>query len=136
MNTNLYIIRCAIKCPDSTILETKHSHDYQTHLDAVTGEVYILDGGGYYYRTSVNKVPATMLMITTDDPFELQRTIPFWRSFGKDGEHYPEGVRMSLEQMEDDHLFNILDTQQHIKGTAVERMFINEVEYRKLNKEV
>lgn len=126
-----YIIRCAIKCPDGTILCTKHRHDYQTHLDTVTGEVYVIDGGhGYYYRTSVNKVPAESLMVTTDDPFEEQRKVPFWKSYGKNGE-YPDGIILSLGQMEDEHLCAIIETQIHIKGTAVEQMFINEIEWRK-----
>lgn len=126
-----YIIRCSICTPDGTILETKHRNDYQTHLDNVTDEVYMLDGGhGYYYRTSINKVPAELIMVTTDDPFELQRTIPFWKSYGKDGEHYPNGVILSLEQMEDDHMYSILDTQNQIRGTAVQQMLLNELGYR------
>jgi len=133
MKPSPYIIRCSIQCPDGTILETKHRHDYRTHLDTTTGEIYMIDGGhGYYYRTSKNIIEAKSLIVTTDDPFELQRAIPFWKSYGKNAEHYPEGIHLSLEQMEDDHIFNILDTQQHIKGTSVERMFLNELDYRKL----
>lgn len=127
-----YIIRCAIRTPDGTILCTKHRHDYQTHLDSVTGEVYVLDGGyGYYYRTIVNDVPAESLMVTTDDPFEEQRKVQFWKSYGKDGSLYPDGVYLSLEQMDTDHIEAVLATQSHIRGTPVHQMFINELEWRK-----
>ena len=125
-----YIIRCAMICPDGTYLECLHRHDYKSYIDTVTEETYFIDGGEYYYRTSVNKVPAKMLIVTTDDPFELQRTIPFWKSYSKNAEYYPHGIRLSLEQMEDDHLSNILDTQHHIRGTPIQRMFLNELEYR------
>ena len=128
--TQTYIIRCAIRCPDGTILETNHRHDYQTHLDGVTGEIYMLDGHGYYYRTSVNAVPAESLMVTTDSPFEEQRKVKFWKSYGKDGSLYPDGVYLSLEQMDTDHIEAVLATQSHIRGTPVHQMFINELEYR------
>ena len=33
-----------MRTPDGTILESKHRHDYVTHLDA-NGNEYMLDGG-------------------------------------------------------------------------------------------
>lgn len=130
-----YIIRCAIRTPDNTILETKHRHDFRTHFDVISNETYVLDGCGYYYRTSINKVPAESLMVTTDDPFEEQRKVPFWKSYGPTGELYPDGVLLALQDMSDLHLEAIMRTQRHIKGTAVEQMFINEIEYRKTNEQ-
>ena len=128
-----YIIRCAIRCPDGTILETKHRHDYQSHTDRITGETIFLDGGhGYYYRASINAMPAESLIVTTDNPFEEQRKVPFWKSYGKNME-FPNGRFLSLKDMEKDHIDAVLLTQQHIKGTAVEQMFINELKWREDN---
>ena len=40
-----------MRTPDGTILESKHRHDYVTHLDA-NGKEYMLDGGLAYVRSS------------------------------------------------------------------------------------
>ncbi len=47
------ILRSRMRTPDGTILESKHRHDYVTHLDA-NGNEYMLDGGLAYVRSSAN----------------------------------------------------------------------------------
>lgn len=127
-----YILSVKMKCPDGFIMETKHRHDYQTHVCEVTGDIYMLDGGhGYYYRTSHNEVPAEVTVIDTNSPFEEQRQVNFWKSYGKSGEYFPEGIYLSLSEMSDDHIDQILHTQSHIRGTDVEVLFLNELGYRK-----
>lgn len=130
-NYRPYIIYNAIRTPDGTVLECKHRHDFKTHLDKVTGETYMNDGLGYYIRRSVNHIPADDLCVTTQDPFEIQRTIKFWKSYGKEGEYYPDGVVLALQDMSDDHIAAILETQKQIDDSAVEGMFHNEVLFRK-----
>ena len=126
-----YIIQVQMVTPDKTVLICRNRHDYQTHIDAVTGEFYMLDASDYYYRQSVNEVPAKITVIDTNSPFEEQRKVQFWRSFGKNAEHYPEGIYLSLEQMETEHIRAILETQHQIKGQPVEQMFLNELNWRK-----
>jgi len=131
-----YILKLSMKCPDGYVMEPRDRHDYQTHVCSVTGDVYMVDGGhGYYYRTSSNKVPAEMTIVTTDDPFEEQRKVKLWKSYGKSGEYYPNGIYLSLAEMTDDHIDQILHTQSHIRGTEIEQLFKNEVAFRKKAKE-
>lgn len=48
---NQRILSNRMRTPDGTILESKHRHDYVTHLDA-NGNEYMLDGGLSYVRSS------------------------------------------------------------------------------------
>ena len=122
------IIRNAIRCPDNTILESKHRHDYQSHVDAITGETYNCDGGLDYFRGSINKVQPTFLHVTTDDPFELQREAFTWGSYGKNGDEPLYYIK--LKDMEDEHILAILKTQTRIDGTYVQELFMQEMDYR------
>jgi hypothetical protein len=126
-----YIIYNAGICPDGTLLHCTSSYDYQSHIDVVTGEWYMLDGVGYCIRTSVNTVPMKMLTVTADDPQEQIREVFSWRSYGKSGREPAKD--MILKQMTNEHISAILCTQERIKGTPVERVFEQELEYRKAN---
>lgn len=64
-----FLVYSAIKCPDGAILESKHVHDYVTHIDK-NGETYVLDGGAEYIRRSVNKEEAEDLSLYSDSPHE------------------------------------------------------------------
>jgi hypothetical protein len=59
------ILRNRMRTPDGTILESKHRHDYVTHLDA-NGNEYMLDGGLSYVRSSANG-DEEMLTVFDDD---------------------------------------------------------------------
>ena len=123
------IIRNAIKCPDGTILESKHRHDYKAHIDRVTTERYAVDGGLDYFRGSINKVQPEYLHVTTEDPFEVQREAFTWGSYGKNGDEPKHYIK--LMDMQTEHIKAILDTQWQIEGTYVEKLFQQELEYRK-----
>lgn len=125
-----FIVYNAIRTPDGTVLESFNRHDYKVHKDKVSNEVYMVDGGLSYLRRSQNRTPAEELVVYLDDDYDKVRSVPFWKSYGKDGELYPEGVRLSLKQMSDDHIRAILDTQQHVQGILRE-LFIKELDYRK-----
>ena len=127
---NKIIIRNAILTPDGTYLRSYHVHDYKTHVDKVTGEVYMVDGGNEYLRRSVNDVPAEDLTVYLDDNFEVVRMAFVWKSYGKNLEHAPNGIYVALCDMEDDHIEAILTTQNHIRGTFVENLFMDELKYR------
>lgn len=129
MNSKAQILRNAIITPDGTYVRSYHRHDYKQHVDTLTGETYVVDGGNDYLRRSINEVPAEDYTVTTDDPFEEQRYAFTWGSYGKHGDqpkHY-----ICLCDMSTDHIRAILRTQPQIKGTYVEDLFVQELEYRK-----
>lgn len=128
---NETIICNAIITPDGTYLRSYHRHDYKEHLDKLTGEVFIVDGGTDYLRRSINTTPATSMDVYLSDPFKAIREAFVWKSYGKNGEHIPHGIYISLQDMTDEHLNAILDTQTQIKGTYVEDLMKQELAYRK-----
>ena len=123
------IIRNAIKTPDGTILESRHRHDYQMHYDDTTGERYSVDGGLDYFRGSVNKDKPEYLHVTTEDHFELQREAFTWGSYEKNGDEPKHYIK--LMDMTTEHILAVLETQCQIEGTYVEKLFKQELEYRK-----
>jgi hypothetical protein len=125
------IICNAIMTPDGTYLRSYHRHDYKEHVDKVSGETYMVDGGTDYLRRSINTTPAKSMDVHLSDPFETVRRNFVWRSYGKNGEHLPHGIYLTLHAMTTDHIHAILDTQQHIKGSYVEDVMIKELAYRK-----
>lgn len=128
------LIYNAIRTPDGTVLHSRHRHDYLEHFDTVSGEWYVNDGGNDYMRRSVNKVPAQELSLTMKEPHHLKRQVITWKTYGKDGE-FPDGKIIRLCDMETDHVRAILDTQYHIHGTYMEKLFSDELDYRMLDEQ-
>lgn len=116
------IVANMIKTPDGTILQSKNRHDYVTHVDKVTGETYMVDGGISYLRRSLNKVPALELSVYEDACHEIKRRYFVWGS--------NDGKWRSLETMSNAHIEAILETQYQIRGTHVYRLFMDELIYR------
>lgn len=124
-----HILRNAIITPDGTYLESFDRHDYKSHEDSLTGELYIVDGGYQYIRRSANKVPAQDLTVTTSDPFTLQRRAFTWGSYGKmqdQPKHY-----IFLCDLTEDHIYAILRNEGWTKGSYVEDLLKSELAYRK-----
>lgn len=124
------IIRNAIITPDGTYLRSYHRHDYKEHLDEVSGETYIVDGGNEYLRRSINKVSPEDLTVYLSDPFEIVRMAFVWKSYGKNLEHLPNGIYIALCDMTDEHIEAILTTQTQVYGTYVEKLLKEELVYR------
>jgi hypothetical protein len=121
------IIRNAIQTPDGTILESTRTHDYKTHMDSITKEKYVVDGGGQYLRRSVNKVPYIELSLYEDGDIEKIRQIFSWGTFGKDGKQSLK--KKLLCDMPDDHIEAIINDGIYKWNDLMGR----ELEYRKLN---
>lgn len=115
------------KCKD--IIESKHRHDFVT---CSCGAVSV-DGGKDYLRR-LGTDYSDLSEITSkeeEDYFESIRNSFTWGSYGPKGDQ-PK-YYILLKDMTTEHINAILDTQWHIKGTAVEEWFKMEIGYR--NKE-
>lgn len=118
-----------IRTPDGTVLESVFTHDYQEHTDK-NGEVYFIDGGRDYQRTSVNKIPAENISIYTDSPFEEIRTNYKRGTFDNEGRR----IWKPISECSDEHLKNILIyNQEHCPNTPqwYTDIILKEQEYRK-----
>ena len=124
------VIYNAIKTPDGTVLISRHRHDYVTHVDSISKETYLTDGGtGGYVRRSVNVIPAEDLSVYADDDFELVRTVAVRGSRGVDGNEPLHWIKIC--DMTDDHLKAVLEyggEQWHLD------IIKKEIEWRKKSK--
>jgi len=131
MSTSKIVVN-AIRTPDGTVLRSYHRHDYVTHKDTISGEVYMTDGGLDYMRRSVNTVPYEDLSLYSDAPHEQLRVAVTWGTRGKYGS---EPLRhLPISQMDNDHIFAVLDTQQNMYP-QVRAIMINELKQRGLEYE-
>ena len=119
------ILSNKMRTPDGTILESKHRHDYVTHLDA-NGNEYMLDGGLDYVRVSANG-DEEMLTVYDDDPYEDIRGVVKWGTFGKNGGETLVHVRIA--DMSTQHLQACLDTVKTMRP-ALRYVMQKELEYR------
>lgn len=125
------IICNQIQTPDGTILKSLYRHDYNEHVDNISGELYIVDGGNAYLKRSVNEVPYAEMTVYSDDTFEVIRENSHWGTMTK------EGVVMDVvSNLSNKHVENIiiylkdLSVRQSCKQDRIE-IFEKELEYRK-----
>ena len=113
-------VQCLV-CLD--IIESRFGHDFVTCACGSTS----VDGGKDYQRVLGSNWKD--VSVTTDDPFEVQREVFTWKTYGKTSMEEPKIV--PLKDLTSDDLQAIIDTQMHIKGTWVEELMKKELEYRK-----
>jgi hypothetical protein len=124
------LILNAIKTPDGTILMSRYRHDYKIHTDAVSGEIYIVDGGLDYLRRNVNKIPYEELSVYDDGTHETRRNSLYWgKNFDQDGNQLPETQYIPVKDMSSDHILAILNTIKNI-SSLYQETFENELIYR------
>lgn len=115
----------AIRTPDGTVLESRHCHDYVTHVDK-NGKEYILDGGLDYVRRSING-DEVLLQVYMEDGHEKVREFLKWGTRGIKGD---EPLRyIPLKDMTTDHIQACLDTQSSMRPCVRESME-TELKYR------
>jgi len=114
-------------CPDGTILYSRHRHDYKEHVDVITGEWMMIDGGTDYVKSSVNNVRAQYISLTTESPHVEIREHFGWGTYGKDGKEPLH--EMILKDMETVHIEAVLRTQTRL-GPHITKLFEDELEFR------
>lgn len=123
------ILKNAIRTPDGTVIESKHRHDYVTHLDA-NGKTYMVDGGRDYFRRSAHGDEEDLSIDADPDDHEFCRQHFTWGTYGKDGKQ--PFRKVALADMSTGHVKAVLRTQAHI-SCDVRRLFENELMYRERN---
>ena len=130
------LIANMIQTPDGTILRSLYRHDYVRYTDTVSGEDYFTDGGTDYQRISVNKVPAKVISIYSDAPFEQIREYLVRGTFEECAEC--KRIWVKLNCLSDEHITNIIDYNNQLFGaeglvlnTKVNKYYIMEQVFRK-----
>ena len=84
----------AIKTPDGTVLESRHLHDCDQHIDA-NGLYYMVDGGLDYTRQAAHiDLPAENLCVYLEDGHEKVREHATWGSYGVNGNEPLKYIRL------------------------------------------
>lgn len=107
----------AICTPDGTVLVSRHRHDYKTHIDKVTLESYMVDGGLDYIKRSGNKIEPESLDVYTNSPFILKRRMVEWGHRGKDGKQKLEFK--SISELTNEHILAIIDNVPNINKNVL-----------------
>ena len=126
------LIHNAIRTPDGTILVSYHRHDYKSYVDA-NNEIYVIDGGLEYVRTSVNSVPAESLAVYDDAPFEVIREYLHRGGRGEDGKQ--ELKYVALKDINNEWLENLIKYEEELRpNNPYLKFYKQEKEWRILMK--
>lgn len=96
----------SIKCPDGTVLTSRHVHDFQSHTQE-DGRSYFVDGGCHYQRIGYSDEEYLDCSLYSDDPHEVIRSKFIWTSFGRSGKEEP--THTALEDIGEKHLKALLN---------------------------
>lgn len=126
-----FIVYNAIRTPDGTILESKHRHDYVSHIDSLNNQQYVVDGGYDYLRRSIPVgLPYDELSLHASSPFEELRKVLKRGTYGKNGDE--ELKFIPLSEMSDEHVKNCIKYNINNNGVFSNNVIIyyRELYYR------
>jgi hypothetical protein len=122
----------SIRTPDGTVLFSRTRWDYVEHLDK-NGEVYMVDGGGFYLRRSMNVEPYEELSVEDDGKHETRRQHLLWGvNYTKDEVRLPETQYRRIMDLDTDHIEKILELFEYRISDLYKEVFRQELQYRKL----
>ena len=120
----------AIKCPDGTLLVSRHQHDFQMHVQE-DGREYFVDGGLAYQRIGYSDNEYTNLCVHSDDQHEKIREYFEWtRHFDKDMNKLPRPEVIKLKDITDEHLMALVEWTNDGYPKEIHKVFVDEAKYR------
>ncbi len=127
------LIANRIQTPDGTILWSRFTHDFAYHVDKVTGEKYMIDGGQEYVHRTINQVPAKDLCVYDDAPWEEQRKVILRGTMVNTGQVEPRIYWIPLYKLTDEHLNGILkyNKERNMNDSRFSKWVRKEIRYRK-----
>lgn len=106
---NRRILKNSIITPDGTELWSKSRNMYIEHKDAISGELYINDGGNEFFRRSVNTIPFKDISVIDDGSFETCR---YHMHLGVRYDVHKNLLRdtrwVAIKDLDIEHIWNIL----------------------------
>ncbi|WGH49606.1 hypothetical protein [Alishewanella phage vB_AspM_Slicko01] len=125
------IICNGIRCPDGTLLVSKHRHDFQSHTQE-DGRRYAVDGGDYYRRICASDSDYDPVVITIEDPHYMIRDLFFWTStLDADGNTIAP-ITKPISALTDSHIKALVDYTASDYPDWVNTIFRNELNFRNL----
>jgi hypothetical protein len=106
-----FLLRNALQTPDGTVIESKHRHDFQTHVDSVSGLEYMIDGGLDYSRRTnhADQVDLSVVLPYNTEEWpkhEILREVAQWGTYGPKGD-MPK-TYVSVRDMDTVHIQNVI----------------------------
>jgi len=128
------IIRNAIRCPDGTVLESKHQHDYVSH-EQKDGRTYSVDGGTAYQKIGYTDKEYENLIVYVDDDISIVREHFMWlRQLDKDGVPLDAPELVYLKDITDEHLDALIQWTSTGYADSTHDVMVREKAFRNDNK--
>ena len=124
-DSNLLAVK--LICPDGTVLQSRYRHDYVEHRDAVTGEVYMIDGGRYTPRATYDSECQLMFVYEEDDHSFVREEFE-WGMWDEERGY----IFVPIGKLSSPHVEN-LETYFLVYFDRVPQWLKNEQNYRKAN---
>lgn len=120
-----------IQCPDGTVLESRHRHDFKEHKQE-DDRSYFVDGGLEYQRIGHSDKEYKDLCVYTDDDHSLIREHFTWgRNYDENMNRTPKTEMILLKNITDSHLSALIDLTKEDYPAKIHKVFVDEKEFRK-----
>ena len=127
------LLHNSIKCPDGTILVSKHGHDFVQH-EQEDGRVYFVDGGLSYQRLGFADTEYIDLSVYSDAPHEDIRNCFTWtKSFDGDMNPLTKPEQVLLKDITESHLEALVKWTETGYPDYINDVFKNETKWRAIN---
>ena len=127
------MVYSALRCPDGTLLVSRHTHNYMAH-EQEDGRYYALDGGLDYRRVISPDHKHEDIALTVSSPHKEVREVFTWGNWlDKDGAKLPKIRYILLKDITLDHLNALIDYTKEGYPWYINLLFLREKQWRKNN---